>query len=124
MNQETEQCDGSDDTACPGACRDNCICGFCGDGILDPTEECDNGPSNSDTEPDACRTTCTLPTCGDNVTDEGEECDGTSDDACPNDCLQDCTCEIPGIPALSHWGLLALAALLLALSKRHFGRTA
>ena len=72
--------------------------------------------------PDTYRTNCTLPTCGDNVTDEGEECDGTSDDACPGDCLTDCTCDIVEIPTLSHWGLLALAALLLALSKRHFTR--
>ena len=71
---------------------------------------------------DACRTNCTLPTCSDTLTDEGEECYGTSDDACPGECKADCTCGIPGIPTLSHWGLLALAALLLALSKRHFTR--
>ncbi|MCH8967320.1 MAG: IPTL-CTERM sorting domain-containing protein [Planctomycetes bacterium] len=69
--------------------------------------------------PYACRTNCTLPTCSDTVTDEGEECYGTSDDACPGECKADCTC---GIPTLSHWGLLSLAALLLALSKRHFTR--
>ena len=79
--------------------------------------------------PYACRTNCTLPTCGDNVTDSGEECDGTSNEACPGDpetpaglCLPDCTCDIPGIPTLSHWGLLALAVLLLAMSRRYFTR--
>ncbi len=122
VTDSTEGCDVSDDTACPGACGSNCRCPFCGDGILDAGEACDDGPSNSDTTPDACRTYCTLPTCGDNVTDDGEECDGTSNEACPSDCLTDCTCEIPGIPTLSHWGLLLMAVLLLALSKRSFAR--
>lgn len=47
----------------------------CGDGVLDPTEACDQGSANSDTAPDACRTDCTLPSCGDAVVDAGEECD-------------------------------------------------
>ncbi len=123
VKDSTEGCDGPDAAACPGECRGNCQCPVCGDGILDAGEACDNGPSNSDTTPDTCRTDCTVPTCGDNVADSGEQCDGTSDDACPSDCLADCTCEIPGIPTLSHWGLLVLAVLLVALSKRHFARS-
>lgn len=47
----------------------------CGNGILEPEEECDQGVTNSDTEPDACRTTCFLPSCGDGVVDSGEGCD-------------------------------------------------
>jgi len=72
---------------------------FCGDGFVDPGEECDDGAGNSDTEPDACRTDCTLPSCGDGVADpaRGEECDGSDDAACPGQCLppgelNECTC--------------------------------
>jgi len=44
----TEVCDGSDDAACPGLCRDNCACPFCGDDILDPaTEECDGSDASA-----------------------------------------------------------------------------
>lgn len=41
----------------------------CGDGTIDPGEECDDGALNSDTTPDACRTNCQLPSCGDGVED-------------------------------------------------------
>ena len=64
----------------------------CGDGVLEPGEECDDGAANSDTDPDACRTTCVLPSCGDGVVDMGEECDeglnnsDTARDACRTDC--------------------------------------
>jgi hypothetical protein len=50
----------------------------CGNGRIDPGEQCDDGPGNSDTAPDACRTDCTLARCGDGVIDSGETCDGTS----------------------------------------------
>ncbi len=66
-------------------------CGGCGDGILEPGEECDDGSQNSDTVADACRTDCTLPACGDGVVDSGEECDdgNSSDtDACTSECRQ------------------------------------
>ncbi len=48
----------------------------CGDGILDPGEECDDGAENSDVERNACRSDCRLPRCGDAVADDGEACDG------------------------------------------------
>ncbi len=54
--------------------------GYCGNGVVDEGEECDDGeyssPHNSDYDPDACRTDCTLPRCGDGVVDSGEQCDG------------------------------------------------
>ncbi len=65
---------------------------YCGDGMINLDDECDDGAGNSDALPDACRTDCTLPTCGDAVTDSGEGCDdgpGNSDsgaDACRTDC--------------------------------------
>jgi cysteine-rich repeat protein len=52
-----------------------CIAPFCGDGLLDAGEECDDGSQNSDTSPNACRVDCVLPDCGDSVIDSGEECD-------------------------------------------------
>lgn len=57
----------------------------CGDGELDPGEQCDDGPSNSDSTPDACRTTCLLPYCGDAVVDDGEMCD--SSPGCAETCV-------------------------------------
>jgi len=49
----------------------------CGNGEVEGTEQCDDGPANSDTVPDACRTDCTNPRCGDGVVDTGEGCDDT-----------------------------------------------
>jgi fibro-slime domain-containing protein len=50
----------------------------CGDGIVNGTEQCDNGPNNSDTAYGGCTTQCTIgPYCGDGKVDStfGEECD-------------------------------------------------
>lgn len=49
--------------------------GICGDGVLDPSEQCDDGVENSDTRPGACRTDCRTSHCGDGVIDEGEQCE-------------------------------------------------
>ena len=61
--------------------------GVCGDGLVDPGEECDDG--NTD-DGDACLTSCLAATCGDGLVERGvEECDdGNRDDrdACGNDC--------------------------------------
>jgi MYXO-CTERM domain-containing protein len=46
----------------------------CGDGVVGPHEQCDDGPNNADA-PNACRTYCQTPTCGDKIVDHGEECD-------------------------------------------------
>lgn len=74
----------------PGAtCRTDCSLSICGDGIVDPDEECDQGSANSDTEPDACRTNCDQPSCGDGV------CDLTTGD------LSSCRSDCPG------WSLVA-----------------
>lgn len=62
-----------------GACEPPLVCG---NGVLDPGEQCDDGELNSDSAPDACRTDCAAPACGDGVVDEGEICDdgeGNSD---------------------------------------------
>jgi cysteine-rich repeat protein len=55
----------------------NAACPWCGDGIVEGIEECDDGPANSDQQPNVCRTSCLFPGCGDLVIDAGESCDGT-----------------------------------------------
>ena len=47
----------------------------CGNGEVEPGEQCDDGQQNSATTPDACRPDCANPGCGDGVTDTGEGCD-------------------------------------------------
>ncbi|MBN2016055.1 DUF4215 domain-containing protein [Candidatus Dojkabacteria bacterium] len=58
----------------------------CGDGILHPGEECDDGNQNND---DECRNDCTIPECGDGILDPEEDCDDgnqNNNDSCRNDC--------------------------------------
>lgn len=57
----------------------------CGDSVLDPGEQCDDGVDNSNANPDACRENCQDASCGDGVIDTGEECDDgnlVDDDEC------------------------------------------
>ena len=66
----------------------------CGDGVLDPGEQCDDGPDNSDEASDACRTNCREASCGDAVLDAGEECDDGNridDDECNLACRRPVT---------------------------------
>ena len=62
----------------------------CGNGIVEPDEQCDSGADNSDSTPDACRTSCRLPSCGDGVPDAGEDCDDgnlVGGDGCTPECM-------------------------------------
>jgi cysteine-rich repeat protein len=62
----------------------------CGNGIVEPDEQCDDGTANSDSQADACRTSCREPVCGDMVTDGKEQCDdgnGWGGDGCDQDCV-------------------------------------
>ena len=62
-----EECDGSDDAACPGTCVSSCRCaGDCGNGTIDGEEECDDGGNTSG---DGCRDDCVLE-------DESALCEG------------------------------------------------
>jgi len=95
-----EECDDGDCELkeCETNRDDDGICAlelFCGDNILTPPEECDDGPNNSDVNADACRTTCELPTCGDNVTDANESCDDGLDNGTPGFCNATCTGQEP-----------------------------
>jgi len=61
----------------------------CGNSIIEPGEDCDDGPDNSDTTPNTCRTNCQNPDCGDSVIDSGETCDDgntASSDCCSGSC--------------------------------------
>jgi cysteine-rich repeat protein len=63
--------------------------GVCGDGVVDPGEECDDG--NAD-DTDACLSSCLNASCGDGVVQAGvEECDDGNDfdkDFCSNSCTK------------------------------------
>lgn len=104
-----EECDGSDfggvgclDLGFEGGtiqgCLDGCAAdrsgctGGCGNGVLEPGEECDDGIDNSDSESDACRTECLNAWCGDGIVDVGEECDdgASNSDALTDACRTDC----------------------------------
>lgn len=67
-----------------------CVSFACGDGSLDPGEECDDGADNDDYSPDACRADCTLPRCGDFIEDSGELCDDGSANGLPGFCSTTC----------------------------------
>jgi cysteine-rich repeat protein len=60
----------------------------CGNGAIDPDEDCDLGPQNSDNG--ECTSTCQFPACGDGLLHIGnEDCDDGNDvdeDACTNAC--------------------------------------
>jgi cysteine-rich repeat protein len=62
---ETEECDG---TCTAGRCKPL----GCGDGVVTPPEECDDG-NMSDT--DDCTSECRSAGCGDGILQTGEECD-------------------------------------------------
>ncbi|MCB9701577.1 MAG: DUF4215 domain-containing protein [Myxococcales bacterium] len=63
--------------------------GFCGDGVAQGDEECDDGNQDDD---DECLSTCKLATCGDGKVLKGvEECDdgnGENSDSCTNECKE------------------------------------
>jgi len=79
---------GEDSTTCPQDCQDE---GVCGDGILDPGEECDEGFNNDQCGP-ICTDTCQIyqEQCGNSCLDSNEECDdgNTNDgDGCSASCF-------------------------------------
>ncbi len=60
--------------------------GDCGNGVLDPGEECDDG---NNIHGDGCSAVCELEKCGDGIVDPGEECDDGNDingDGCSDNC--------------------------------------
>ncbi len=71
---------------CGGAsCTDGRCGDLCGNGTVDPGEQCDQNGQNSDVIASRCRSDCTNPRVGDGVKDPAEECDDrntTSGDGC------------------------------------------
>jgi uncharacterized repeat protein (TIGR01451 family) len=103
INQANETCDkgilngnvcsplyGSSCTYCSNQCKNVTLTGgFCGDGIKQTNEECDDHNNvNGDGCSSTCKTECPpQPVCGDNVCNNGETC---------STCSADCgTCPIP-----------------------------
>jgi fibro-slime domain-containing protein len=99
-----EQCDNGKNVDAYGsagsnACSPGCtIPPSCGDGLvqLEYNEQCDNGPSNSDTTYHGCTTKCQLgPSCGDGVVNgdaaNPEACDDGVNDGTYNTCSPGCT---------------------------------
>jgi len=73
------------------ACRTDCANPFCGDGVQDTREGCDDG---NNIDGDGCQANCALETCGDSVIDAGEECDDgnvTDGDGCSATCTNEGT---------------------------------
>jgi hypothetical protein len=101
--EPTEECDGTDSSACPGFCRPpgdplgECTCSqICGNAVREGTEQCDG--TDDAACPGLCSAACTCAVCGNSLVEGPEECDGTNDAACPGFCrppadpLGECTC--------------------------------
>lgn len=67
----------------------------CGNAVVEPGEQCDEGALNSDLPGAQCRVDCTLPKCGDGILDtsRGEQCDdGPNNSDLPNaHCRMNCS---------------------------------
>ncbi len=89
----TQQC--LTDTDCPAG--ETCAggCAACGNGFVDPGEQCDQGAGNGGAG-NHCRLDCTLPRCGDGTVDFSH-CAGNPDAACSSaaDCTGGAAC-VPG----------------------------
>ncbi|HPH68452.1 MAG TPA: DUF4215 domain-containing protein, partial [Kofleriaceae bacterium] len=100
---------------------------ICGDGIVSPAEQCDNGANNADVA-DSCRTDCFVAACGDGIVDSGEECDPgkVPSVACDKSCNNLLSvgggglCSINGGTSGATW-LLALLGVGVGLRRRRRG---
>ncbi|MFH1670540.1 MAG: DUF4215 domain-containing protein, partial [Patescibacteria group bacterium] len=87
-----EQCEPSlHDSTLPYACSYNCRFSskYCGNGYIDPGEQCDEGPRNSDNPGALCRTNCSSARCSDSILDPYEGCDDgnlLNGDGCNSSC--------------------------------------
>jgi len=75
-------------TSCGNDVISGAITDVCGNGVVEGTEQCDDGNQVND---DGCTNACTLPVCGDGITQigSGEQCDDgnlINNDGCTNAC--------------------------------------
>jgi len=77
----------------PGSCTPDCKSFVplptCGNGVLDPPEQCDHGINNG-TAGDRCDVHCRF-TCGNGFIDPGEQCDNGVNDGSYGTCNPNCT---------------------------------
>jgi cysteine-rich repeat protein len=85
-----EECDDGANGILGDGCRDDCTAERCGDGVRDPSEDCD---WNILSERENCNADClacdACNVCGDGITGPGEQCDDGNmieDDECNNMC--------------------------------------
>jgi len=85
-----ELCDDGN-TVNDDGCNNECISGFCGDGIVQTGEACDDGNAIDN---DACDNNCATPNCGNGTVDHGtgdnEECDAGNQNANNRFCTSRC----------------------------------
>jgi cysteine-rich repeat protein len=78
-------------TYCNGLCQNITLNGgYCGDGVKQANEECDDGNTNNF---DSCRNNCKVPYCGDGIKDKNEYCDDGNNlngDGCSKTCRFEC----------------------------------
>lgn len=82
------------------ACSNDCryVLLRCGNGSLDPGEECDDGQDNSNLPNALCRLDCTRSGCGDGIFDTGEQCDDGNllpGDGCDRSCRREIGAALP-----------------------------
>jgi secreted trypsin-like serine protease len=92
-----EECDGSDDSACPGLCDNSCSCPapVCGNDTVESGEECDGSDAAACTGLCTNGCACPAPFCGNDTLEDGEQCDGSDDSACSGECDSSCSCPAP-----------------------------
>ncbi|MDD5469927.1 MAG: DUF4215 domain-containing protein [Candidatus Peribacteraceae bacterium] len=98
----------------------------CGNGALDPREECDDGPGNANVPGALCRTDCSRAGCGDGIIDPGEECDDgnvVSGDGCSRTCRRERTGLTPTAMISPQEVNAVNAQLLLASRRRDLDKT-
>jgi cysteine-rich repeat protein len=78
----------SNDPNCTSACR---LPGGCGDGIIEPPEQCDDGAQYNTGDYGGCAPSCIYaPHCGDGVVNGPEQCDDGVNDGSYGTCTPQC----------------------------------